>query len=864
MKQRDNSDPDWGRKPQTRRALLTAMGATATSALAGCNQNNQNTPTPTPDVTLQDVRLVQTVEDSRLNNASGSISDPPLVANEYTTVLFDLSITNPGNLPTTMPVIVSSTPDYTNPTNFPVTSQLHKDDAQAIDSGADAPAVFYASQGKNIWDNPPPVFRIPKSVSEITVMIRHVDISGDSVTLTEGPNGDFQIGTLGTLRVGFLPVQDPGGVPNSNKPGVDWGDSNGKAKFYDRSVASSFSFLRRAYPSKIVAYKHGKHMRGNLRSATGPTATMDAVDAKTTLNKISNDSTFPSKGTILTEDVSPSKAVNMMDASQGGGFDVHVLICPQDTASGNQKYFDVHWGGSGPAGYFYGRKNAAVAAHEAQAGMDDNGHVATTAQEIGHYFANPLYSGAFKRTNSDQKHTNGNLVSTGYDLTDGSYTLINDFSVKDGSFNAGPVQTGPNGPTVETHQSYMSYGSQTRWADSRVIEYLIESDYSYSYGGGSAPARGDTDSTEGGLRTQEVQPVVDLFGTPVDGGVDIQSAAAYRATPGSTEYDPEYHTEAEPVDVVLQDPTGEVLHRTTVPDRVQGSHGHTHHPGIAVSLPFPPEGAVVHFDRGGETTRANPIVAPVRFALLNVPVPPFREGEATMNDLLESLRAVDGRMREQQYGDAADILAEEFASGVTDRIQPYEALANEPTPEQLLGLTERMIDRLHVLAEATEENQTPTATPTEVSVDPRATYLRTASRDSARDARPIELAELGIEPGQRVTLRRLGSYSKKGSGGEGLSAVFSANATLEPSEERHRVPGAIDAGPDYETSPTYFGDQPTDIPEDFLVSDTAGEDPSVTLEVPPEARFLFASAIDNRFADNSDDDGDFRLAISAG
>ncbi|MFC7077360.1 hypothetical protein [Haloarcula halophila] len=147
--------------------------------------------------------------------------------------------------------------------------------------------------------------------------------------------------------------------------------------------------------------------------------------------------------------------------------------------------------------------------------------------------------------------------------------------------------------------------------------------------------------------------------------------------------------------------------------------------------------------------------------------------------------------------------------------------------------------------------------PFERQIDPSRTYLRTQS-DDAGDARPIDLSALGVNAGQSVRLERLGSFAGS-SGGTGLTAVFSGSDRLESADVTERVPDAIDAGEDYETSPTYNGEAPTDIPEDFLVADNEGDRTSVTVTVPDGATHLFVAAIDNFYEDN--DQGDPPLAV---
>ncbi|MBI4718972.1 MAG: cadherin-like domain-containing protein [Planctomycetes bacterium] len=130
---------------------------------------------------------------------------------------------------------------------------------------------------------------------------------------------------------------------------------------------------------------------------------------------------------------------------------------------------------------------------------------------------------------------------------------------------------------------------------------------------------------------------------------------------------------------------------------------------------------------------------------------------------------------------------------------------------------------------------------------------------------PIRLRDYGILPGDRIRLRRLGDFTPASDWPDdqtGMAAVFSSTNELLPQDFPHRVPGALeptadaaafdcdeglrsaDCAADVATPPTLEG-QPTDIPEDFLVTD-------LVLRVPESASYLFVTAIDSYFADNND------------
>ena len=139
-------------------------------------------------------------------------------------------------------------------------------------------------------------------------------------------------------------------------------------------------------------------------------------------------------------------------------------------------------------------------------------------------------------------------------------------------------------------------------------------------------------------------------------------------------------------------------------------------------------------------------------------------------------------------------------------------------------------------------------------VDPKQTYLQTDLGDGAREAVAINLANLGLSPGDEIHVARLGEFdfdpTEQNTTLTRMVAVFSGSDVLEESGQQDRVPDAIDAGEDFNT-----GGLSSDIPEDFRVDGDV-------VEIPQGAAYLFLSPYDSVLGDNADADGDFRLQIS--
>lgn len=199
-----------------------------------------------------------------------------------------------------------------------------------------------------------------------------------------------------------------------------------------------------------------------------------------------------------------------------------------------------------------------------------------------------------------------------------------------------------------------------------------------------------------------VEPVIEASGHIVDGRMVFQRSWTYDGNPIDTpDVDVQRRLEdndAEPVDIALVGVADEALRETTVPDRVQGTHGDETLHVVTVSLPFAPGGIWLDASYGrGEATRLNAIVHPVRDAAGRIPDRGLADPEASRQRLSEPLSEVEEAMRAEQFDQAASILQERFSAVVEEEVRTYESFANEPTAEQLLALAERQAARLRNL-----------------------------------------------------------------------------------------------------------------------------------------------------------------------
>jgi hypothetical protein len=140
-----------------------------------------------------------------------------------------------------------------------------------------------------------------------------------------------------------------------------------------------------------------------------------------------------------------------------------------------------------------------------------------------------------------------------------------------------------------------------------------------------------------------------------------------------------------------------------------------------------------------------------------------------------------------------------------------------------------------------------------ITLDPTATYLHT-NNDNAGDATAYSLSTLGFAPGQTITFTEVGGWNNgNGSTYYSVDAVFSGSDVLLGSGLLNRVQDAIGVGGFNATvtEPTFFGSEPTDIPQDFYISLDSTPGGSATLTIPAGAAYIFFSPNDDLFQDNS-------------
>lgn len=691
-------------------------------------QTSPATNASTPiDVTLSNPRLVQHVSDTHLVKPGTPVEepDPPLVEQRYAAPLFDLSVPNRGFPPLFVDVGVDVAG---NPGEMRF--RMEQSDVQDIGQGAETEAVLHDAARDGDPDTDLPVFQIFQTNDAVTM--RAQAPSGydfDSTTVDAG--SDYSVESTRNLRVGFITVHDPG-------DGSNYGGSNGQPSSFRRSVDACVEYLKRAYPGGLYAYRHDDAITGHRQflGADGDyRKARRALERAAQGNVFGGGGSFPGAGELFVHGGTRTDAEVKI---QNNGFDVWVLLVPDD-------YYG-HFYDDPPIGLFPGSHNQAVSAYEA-AVIGNRTCSGTTAQEIGHFFspapydekrnwpshvsdhpfaqrdddgADTYFNGRFGRDHDHARHRNsqldgttGNvdnqgLVSTGYDLTDGQFTVVNDFTMSGGSFSAGSVDGSGGNRAVEQLPSFMSYAGDPTWADSRIVRELIDASFGGQTWSSSQPifeAEGRVDE-EGRVVYDEVYATMGKLYV----GDDAEGREAGAAGDTSERSQPVGHggdlsqeaADGEPAEVAVLDPDGEPIERRTVPTTVTVEH-HVHEqvPRVETLVPFPEAAAAVRTRRGERETLVNPITRTLRDAVGRLPEAAFADERAAVEaDLGRALNEVAALMDAGEYLAARDLLLEDglplLGEGLRPEVETDPATRDR---ESTLGLVEHLGERLAVLAE---------------------------------------------------------------------------------------------------------------------------------------------------------------------
>lgn len=154
-----------------------------------------------------------------------------------------------------------------------------------------------------------------------------------------------------------------------------------------------------------------------------------------------------------------------------------------------------------------------------------------------------------------------------------------------------------------------------------------------------------------------------------------------------------------------------------------------------------------------------------------------------------------------------------------------------------------------------------------IKIDPQQAFINAEANPV--NGKPIDLRQLGINPGDKISIERFGYLSPYADPNNeyygGLYATFSTDERLLPNNNSFsgvntdRVPGAID---------TLLPNRCIQCVDNkiFLISSgqnqVSGGYNGILVEVPANAQYLFIGVNDSYFGDNVDSNGDLAVGIS--
>ena len=663
-----------------------------------------------PKLRLQNVRLVQAVENTRVRERSSSGStvhhrepDPPIVAGDNTAALFGLDAIGRSLPPG--PVTVEVVWEFAG--RSPVTDRFELtptevDDLDWYSRVHTAAEKLQSMATDGNAANDLPVFAPGPDLTAVRVTIgAGSGVIGDSERLVAGPAGDFTVEQCRPLRVGFVELRDSAfGKNYGTKPGS--GTKSGRVGKYQKSVDVAVQYMQHVFPGDLLAYRFDLPFYGETKSGKKHLITDHENANRFAENAVNVPLLFPSRGSFLS---TPNGSQGAEQTLKRAGFDVVVLVVPSD-------YYRFH-NKPNVAGLAPWSSTSAVSSIGVGGLFGTTMSVARiVAQEAGHHIVSQPYpdpkpadplgqrrgkQGAETTHNGehvdydhardessdhdeDGTRDDPGVVSNGYNLADGEFSLVtgtgfdsNDQLLTGGRFGPEPLP------------SFMSYdGGDDFWTDSRIHRHLVE--YLSTGGDGDRVSRSDDGDTD--------RPASVLGGTGLrdDGTLAVENLTA---APGF----PRPGDEEGSVRVELRDPAGERLVAERVADAGEVTHLGRVVGVFSFQIPFPAAAVDLRVEPdGAEPVHRNPVVGSVRDALARVPAGGFAD-ESVRDRFASGLDRVERLMDESAFAEAADALATEVGGPLSAVQTTYEPGLNRPPKPVLQALVDRTTGRLRALAE---------------------------------------------------------------------------------------------------------------------------------------------------------------------
>ena len=486
---------------------------------------------PTPSVNPTSLRLVQTFDDSGIEDGF-NLSNIPPVHGDYTSALFSLEVDgeDPDCLPEKLVGKVGRMAEGGWGAHFAINSfTFDKEDQLAYldpsldpDKEADHRKVWseYARENDSWF----PVWVFHEDTTEVEVTIETpVGSELGKASMERGldwPTEPEQFGVLSVqpLKVGFIRVRDRDDIDR-----YGWESSGIEALAYRDMVETAVDYIRANFPGGVVAYR-----ADNLLLLGGSDMPDDHSDARDGLRSILTgnhgveqyeDHDWWDLGAILYSHHFSDWVEAGQEIADANGVDVVVMVVPStdpnnddahpecDDGSSSRPYggyYHYHRGtecpgdhGAGTGGLAYRDAERRAVSVLSSAG-DEWYHrsklraAETTAHEIAHYFdihkygvlPGNDYPFAMRVDDGDEslngqdvdfQHAHRDIEQYGFDLRGGTFRTVH----RPDTDGTDLVQSAHDFRSVERYPSFMTYTGDRSWVDSLIYASLARSQYDW-------------------------------------------------------------------------------------------------------------------------------------------------------------------------------------------------------------------------------------------------------------------------------------------------------------------------------------------------------------------------------------------------
>lgn len=689
---------------------------------------------------LKNVRIVQTVENTRLVDATEedadpivTVPDPDLVEDRFASVRFELTNEYPEFIPDKLTVQI----EYTGVDHSGEPFTVNKSTLEAIDGGY-------------------PSFKLDSNLEEVEVTLEGEELR-DTNSGDVPQNGQSIVTDVPELDVGFVGIEGLGGTENvGTLQRYDLGD-NKVETLSDSIVAQAAEALQRWYPTpRVNFYRHDSILNAEA------TQSADMFDARNVLDEELPVSTESSPDGIVRSIDTIGEIITPEDLTIES-FDVTIAVVPNG-------YFETYDEGGNAGEHRTGRgvggdpnyQPPLSALVEEESDVTEEIRDNTVVHEAGHHFLGEPYDDELAEQNPDIEdpgspttlyvqstrsidrgltidiENDGNKIDTVQtDQRDGtksvttseSFSSIGKITISDTPVGTIKISDG-NGKVfaslnnkrfIEDFDHHARRGGIDQPKLKSTVYQIETGEYNPDKFGIEKPSIMSGQSGGGGIDSKAYQIFIDNEFSPTppegsnfvdttmwrfEGSVDEVTDPVVKGikTAGGVITDVGSNV-ANAVETNVIDPVGNVLNSQCVPvgHSVISQNGKVEiDENIFVGhIPLLEETYKIAFEINGTETTITPHTELLFDAVSGIPDNGFeRVPDQRRRALNEKLDAIEKQMDRKAFRGAKQNLKNDFRDKIEKWLKDeYDAAANEFTKQEMLDLVDDMLSRLETLAE---------------------------------------------------------------------------------------------------------------------------------------------------------------------